>query len=193
MIISDLAMPLATGIEVLAAVRKNKLDTPFILISGLLPEDLLARASADGLFALLDKSLATGQLLAVAARALALNTVLMVSDSTTAAAPLATALRDIGLRVEACAGSAAALEFVAQHAVDVCVLDFVNHPVEGLELCQALQRRTSGLAVIAITERTVAAEGVAFFSAATACLPKPFGVLDLLTRIIRVRSAPSKK
>lgn len=193
LIISDLAMPLATGIEVLAALRKNKIDTPFILISGLLPEDLLARASADGLFALLDKSLATEQVLAVAARALALSTVLMVSDSSASAAPLAAALRDIGLRVEACTGSAAALEFVTQHAVDVCVLDFVNRPLEGLELCQALRRRASGLAIIAITERTVAAEAVAFFSAATACLPKPFGVLELLTGIVRVRSAPSMK
>src|SRR5450432_2250422 len=33
LIISDVVMPLATGVDVLAAVRQRQLDTPFILIS----------------------------------------------------------------------------------------------------------------------------------------------------------------
>ena len=44
LIISDVVMPLATGVDVLAAVRKRELDTPFILISAFVSEELVARA-----------------------------------------------------------------------------------------------------------------------------------------------------
>jgi two-component system response regulator HydG len=189
LIISDAAMPLATGIELLTSVRKAQLDTPFILVSGFVSEELVARALSEGLFALLDKPLATDRILAVVARALELNTVLMVNDSLPPASLLAKALRGMGMRIEACADGKSALDFVSHHAVDVCVVDFVKHLSDGPKLCQALRELDPGLGIVAVTERGAGAVR----NSELTYLSKPFGVLELLRTIARVRGAARGK
>src|SRR6202012_2793365 len=58
LIVSDVVMPAATGVEVLSALRKQRLDTPLILISAFVSEALVTRALGDGLFAMMYKPFA---------------------------------------------------------------------------------------------------------------------------------------
>ncbi|HTA90309.1 MAG TPA: response regulator [Polyangiaceae bacterium] len=190
LIISDVVMPLATGVDVLAAVRQRALDTPFILISAFVSEDLVLRALSNGLFAMLYKPFAMDRILEVVARALKRNAVLLVDDTHSYVSSLAEALRAVGMRVETCEDGKSALDFAQQNGVDVCVLDLVMQPLDGLETCEALQRLDAHMDFIAITGlatneqvRGIARRGVA------TCLRKPFEVRELLTAIARVRAA----
>ncbi len=195
LIVSDVVMPSATGVEVLSVVRKQNLDTPFILISAFVSEELVSRALGDGLFAMLYKPFAMDRILEVVARALKRNVVLIVDDTRSYVASLASALRSVGMRVEACEDGPSAVEFARGHDVDVCVLDLVMQPLDGIETCDALQQVNDRMDIIAITGlasneqvRGMARRGVA------TCLRKPFDVRELLTAIARVRAAtPVKK
>jgi two-component system response regulator HydG len=188
LVISDSTMPLATGVELLARLRKARLDTPFILISGFLPHDLLGQAFSDGLFALLDKPVQTERILAVVARALRRSTVLMVDDAS--ASRLALALRAIGLRIEACADDDSALAYARHHAVDVCVLNLATQSVHGTRLCEELNALDPDVSIIAISEHATEASPRGERPSYAAWLPKAHSVLDLLRAIARVRAVP---
>ncbi len=190
LIVSDVVMPSATGVEVLSAVRRQQLDTPFILISAFVSDELVNRALGDGLFAVLYKPLSMDRTLEVVARALRCNVVLIVDDTEAYVSSLAAALRSVGMRVETCTDGPSAVEFARAHTVDVCVLDLVMQPLDGLQTCEALQQVNDRMDIIAITGlasneqvRGMARRGVA------TCLKKPFDVRDLLTAIARVRAA----
>ena len=194
LIISDVVMPLATGVDVLEAVRSRELDTPFILISAFVSEELVARALSDGLFAMLYKPFAMDRILEVVARALERKAVLLVDDTHSFVSSLASALRSVGMRVEACEDGKSAVDFARENGVDVCVLDLVMEPLNGLQTCEALQDLDAGMDIIAITGlatneqvRGIARRGVA------TCLRKPFEVRELLTAIARVRAAAPVK
>ena len=195
LIVSDVVMPSATGVEVLSAVRQRGLDTPFILISAFVSEDLVTRALADGLFAMLYKPFAMDRMLEVVARALKRNVVLIVDDTHAYVASLADALRSVGMRVETRGDGPSAVEFARSNLVDVCILDLVMQPLDGLATCEQLQTVNDRMDIIAITGlatneqvRGIARRGVA------TCLRKPFDVRELLTAIARVRAAtPVKK
>lgn len=195
LIVSDVVMPSATGVEVLAAVRQQHLDTPFILISAFVSEDLVTRALGDGLFAMLYKPFAMDRILEVVARALRRNVVLIVDDMRAYVSSLADALRSVGMRVETCEDGPSAVEFARNNVVDVCVLDLVMQPLDGIATCEQLQMVNDRMDIIAITGlasneqvRGIARRGVA------TCLRKPFDVRELLSAIARVRAAtPVKK
>lgn len=195
LIISDVVMPLATGVDVLAAVRARKLDTPFILISAFVSEELVARALNDGLFAMLYKPFAMDRILDVVARAMRRQAVLIVDDTESFSASLAASLRSVGMRVETRGDGESALEYAQNHGVDVCVLDLVMKPLDGLQTCAALQGLDARMDIIAVTGEasTEQVRGITRRGIAT-CLRKPFEVRDLLTAIARVRAAtPVKK
>jgi DNA-binding NtrC family response regulator len=194
LIVSDVVMPSATGVEVLSAVRQRGLDTPFILISAFVSEDLVTRALSDGLFAMLYKPFAMDRILEVVARALKRNVVLIVDDTHAYVASLADALRSVGMRVETRVDGKSAVEFARSNIVDVCVLDLVMQPLDGLETCEQLQSVNDRMDIIAITGlatneqvRSIARRGVA------TCLRKPFDVRELLIAIARVRAATPVK
>jgi len=190
LIVSDLVMPSATGVEVLSAVRRQHLDTPFILTSAFVSDELVTRALADGLFAMLYKPFAMDRILEVVARALKKNVVLIVDDTHAYVTSLADALRSVGMLVETREDGPSAIAFARSNIVDVCVLDLVMQPLDGLETCEQLQMVNDRMDIIAITGlatneqvRGIARRGVA------TCLRKPFDVRELLSAIARVRAA----
>ena len=194
LIVSDVVMPSATGVEVLAVVRKQRLDTPFILISAFVSEELVTRALGAGLFAMLYKPFAMDRILDVVARALRRNVVLIIDDTRSYVSSLADALRSVGMRVETRENGPSAVEFARNNVVDVCVLDLVMQPLDGLQTCEELQVVNDRMDIIAITGlasneqvRGIARRGVA------TCLRKPFDVHELLMTIARVRAATAVK
>jgi DNA-binding NtrC family response regulator len=194
LVVSDVVMPAATGVEVLCAVRKQQLDTPFILISAFVSEDLVTRALNEGLFAMLYKPFAMERILEVVARALAHNVVLLIDEASSHIAGLAPALRSAGMRVELRETGASALDFAREHGVDVCVLGPTTEPLGALQMCDALRKINTRMDIIAITRRA-SNEQVRELtrSGVTTCLPEPFEARELLTAIARVRAATAVK
>jgi DNA-binding response OmpR family regulator len=134
------------------------------------------------------------RILEVVARALRRNVVLIVDDTRSYVASLASALRSVGMRVETCSDGPSAVEFAQTHPVDVCVLDLVMLPLDGLQTCEALQQVNDRMDIIAITGLATNEQvpGMARRGVAT-CLRKPFDVRELLTAIARVRAATPRK
>ena len=194
LIVSDVVMPGATGVELLSAVRQQGLDTPFILISAFVSDDLVSRALRDGLFAVLYKPFTIDRILGVVARALRHNVVLIVDDTDDDWSSLADELRSVGIRVETRRDGPSAVEFARRNVVDVCVLDLVKQPLSGLEACEQLQNVNDRMDIIAVTGLAIneRVRGIARRGVAT-CLRKPFDVRDLLTAIARVRAATPVK
>jgi two-component system, NtrC family, response regulator HydG len=160
------------------------------LISAFVSEELVVRALSDGLFAMLYKPFAMDRILDVVARALRRAPVVLVDDAHSFVSSLAAALRSVGMRVEAFEDGQSAVDFARTNGVDVCVLDLVMQPLDGLQTCEALQSLDPRMDIIAITGfatheqvRGIARRGVA------TCLRKPFEVRDLLSAIARVRAA----
>jgi CheY-like chemotaxis protein len=72
-IVSDMNMPGLTGLDLLAALRRSRLDTPVILITAFSDVQSRAKASELGAFAYLEKPLNVAQLRDAVARAMALS------------------------------------------------------------------------------------------------------------------------
>jgi DNA-binding NtrC family response regulator len=190
LIISDVVMPNATGVDVLSALRRCGLDTPLILISAFVPEELVAQALSEGLFAMLYKPFAMERILEVVARAVKRNVVLLVDGTQSYVLSLASALRAVGMRVETCSDGNSAVAFARDHQVDVCVLDLVMQPLDGIDTCEALRNLDTRMDIIAITGSATSGQvrSITRRGAAT-CLRKPFELRELLTAIARVRAA----
>lgn len=190
LVVSDVVMPTATGVEVLAALRGQHLKTPLILVSAFIADELVGRAIELGLFAMLYKPFPTERILAVVARALCKPTVLLVDDQQSYVSSWAPALSALGMCVEVRRDSRSALALVRQGGVDVCVLDLLGEPLDGLALCQALRSVDQSLDMIAVTAtseqaqlRTILQQGVA------TCLRQPFELSELLTALARLHAA----
>jgi len=190
LIVSDVVMPSATGVELLSAVRQRMLDTPFILISAFVSDELVTRALGNGLFAMLYKPFAMDRILEVVARALKRNVVLIVDDRQSYLSSLADALRDVGMRIEIREDASSAVEFARTNVVDVCVLDLVMDPLDGLETYGRLQAVNERMDIIAITgsAKSDQVRGLARGGVVT-CIHEPFAVRELLHAIARVRAA----
>lgn len=187
LILSDVVMPSATGIQVLSAARSRQSDTPFILISGFVSDELVGRALGEGLFTMLYKPLEMGLTLQVVARALRRSTVLIVVDARPNLASLAVALRAASVRVETCADGPSAVAYAQSHSVDVCVLELAAQSDAGLQVCAALRNADPSLKIIAITTCPDEPLGPSL-PAGIATLQQPVGARDLLSSIGHARA-----
>jgi DNA-binding NtrC family response regulator len=190
LVVSDIAMPVATGVDVLHGLKAKSPDTPLILISAFAAEALIGRAVSEGLYAILYKPVGVSEILRVMARALKKGTVLLVDDSESYLHSLAASMRAVGFNVEAAPDGQSAIKFAQTNAVDVCVLDLMMSPTDGVTTCEALRAIDAGMDVIAITGaansemvRRIMRQGV------STCLRKPFDVRDLLGALVKVRGS----
>src|SRR5262249_41504342 len=152
-----------------------------IMISGFAGDDMMRRAADHGLYTLLYKPFAMDRIFRVVDRALKRRTLLIVDDAAPYLASLSASLTALRETVHAVADRDAAVAFAQQHPVDVCVLDLVMSPADGVETCMALRSVDPEMDIVAITGsadpelvRRITKQGIA------ACLRKPFQVKDLL-------------
>ncbi|HEV8245492.1 MAG TPA: response regulator, partial [Polyangiaceae bacterium] len=192
LVISDVVMPVANGVEVLEYLKLESPETPLVLISAFVSETMVSRAVSRGLYTMLYKPVGMGDVLRIVDRALARRALLIVDDAEPYLASLSAALRSVGMLVEAAADGPSALAYAGQNRVDVCILDLVMSAPDGVETCQALRSIDRDMDIIAITGssdpelvRRITRHGVA------ACLRKPFEINDLLSAIVKARGASS--
>jgi CheY-like chemotaxis protein len=107
---------------------------------------------------------------------------------------LAASLSALGIPVQAAGSGDQAVAVARQQPVDVCILDLMMTPKNGVETCRALREIDPGIEVIAITGSTdpelvrdISREGV------FGVMRKPFEVHDLLGAIVRARSSSLRK
>jgi DNA-binding NtrC family response regulator len=190
LVISDVVMPVANGVEVLRGLKRLRPEIPLILISAFVSEALVSTAVSEGLYTMLYKPVGMDDVLKVVERALARKWLLLVDDARPAASALAASLRSVGMNVETVFDAEAAIAFAEQNAIDVCVLDLLAAPSDGLAALEGLRAVDRNLDVVAIAGssdpeilRRIAKLGV------STCLRRPFQVKDLLGSIVKMRGA----
>ncbi len=190
LVISDVVMPVANGVDVLKGLKHTSPETPLVLISAFVSESMVTTAVNEGLYTMLYKPVGVSEVLRIVARALARRALLVVDDAEPYLASLAASLRSLGMIVEATTNGQSAVAFAENNAVDVCILDLVMSSPDGVETCHELKRIDRDMDIIAITGssdpeivRRITRQGVAV------CLRKPFEIKDLLTAIVKTRSA----
>jgi DNA-binding NtrC family response regulator len=190
LVISDVVMPVANGIEVLRGLKRLRPDIPLILISAFVSEALVSTAVSEGLYTMLYKPVGMDDVLKVVERALARKWLLLVDDARPYASGLAASLRSVGMNVETVFDAEAAIAFAKHNAIDVCVLDLLMAPTDDFAALEGLRALDRNLDVVAITGssdpeilRRIAKLGV------STCLRKPVQVKDLLGSIVKLRGA----
>lgn len=111
--------------------------------------------------------------------------VLVVDDSERVRKTLATGLRAHGMAVETAADGAEALTMLDGLSFDLVVLDLMMPRVDGMQLLQALKRRTRKPRILVLSARDQVRDRVdALNLGADDYLVKPFAFGELLARIM---------
>jgi two-component system response regulator HydG len=190
LVISDVVMPKANGVEVLRGLKARSVETPLVLISAFVSESLVNAAVEEGLYAMLYKPVGMQAVLRIVGRALSRRPVLLVDDALDYARTLAESLRARGMAVETAADGPSAVATAERlGGVDACILDLMLPPAGGVEVCRQLRQLDGTMDIIGITGSTdpnlvrgLAREGV------SVCLKKPFDMSSLLFALVKARS-----
>lgn len=111
------------------------------------------------------------------------QTILVVDDEEAIAEAVRARLESEGFRVVTAADGSEAIDAHAEHHPDLVVLDLMLPGMDGLEVCQQIQK-DGWTPVLMLTARTEEADKVAGFAVgADDYLTKPFGVPELLARL----------
>jgi DNA-binding response OmpR family regulator len=111
------------------------------------------------------------------------QTILVVDDEEAIAEAVRARLESEGYRVVVAYDGPQAIELHAEHRPDLVVLDLMLPGMDGLEVCQAIQRK-SWTPVLMLTARTEEADKVAGFAlGADDYLTKPFSLRELAARV----------
>ena len=111
------------------------------------------------------------------------ETVLVVDDEEAIAEAVRARLESEGYQVVVAYDGPQAIELHAEHRPDLVVLDLMLPGMDGLEVCQAIQRN-SWTPVLMLTARTEEADTVAGFAVgADDYLTKPFSLRELAARV----------
>ncbi len=111
------------------------------------------------------------------------QTVMVVDDEEAIAEAVRARLESEGYRVVVAADGAQAIELNKEHRPDLVVLDLMLPGMDGLEVCQQIQRE-GWTPVLMLTARTEEADKVAGFAVgADDYLTKPFSLRELAARV----------
>jgi two-component system response regulator MprA len=110
--------------------------------------------------------------------------VLVVDDEPAVRQALERALALEAYEIRAAAGGQAALDHLAEHAVDAIVLDVAMPAIDGLEVCRRLRAAGDRTPVLMLTARDAVDDRVAGLDAgADDYLVKPFALRELKARL----------
>jgi len=111
------------------------------------------------------------------------QTILVVDDEEAIAEAVRARLESEGYQVVVAYDGPQAIELHAEHRPDLVVLDLMLPGMDGLEVCQAIQRN-AWTPVLMLTARTEEADTVAGFAVgADDYLTKPFSLRELAARV----------
>jgi DNA-binding NtrC family response regulator len=188
LVLSDIRMPQATGVDVLLHVKEHHPGLPVVLMTAYAMEDQVRTAMSEGVFAVLKKPFDFSAAAAAIVRALRHPVVLVVDDDAALATTLVESLRAAGVRAQAVSSGEAAVVAVNTGRVDVCVADLVMPGMNGLDLVRHIQKVAPDVTVIVFSGqnmhemiRRVSATGI------FAYLSKPIDPDELLYTVAKAR------
>jgi DNA-binding NtrC family response regulator len=189
LVLTDIRMPGMSGVELFRAVRSLRPDMPVLLMTAFAAETLIEEAIQEGVFAVLPKPFDIEHVIFALMRALR-DPMVLVLDDADDAAPIAEALRGVGLAACVTPNHEATVRAIQQRRADVVLVN-VAMPSSGPALVEQILGVDPSIAVIAISSRSApelfhrVAELGAF-----ACLIKPLEATRVVQLVARARALP---
>jgi DNA-binding NtrC family response regulator len=153
-IVSDVRMPRMDGVSAFRSIKRLRPDLPVILVTAFANEGLLRDAVIEGVFTIIRKPFDTRGLFASLARALAKPSVLVVDDDADHGLSLSAGMQGCGCRVLAATALDGALGHLANHVVDVAIVDLVM-PIDGVQVAEALRAKKPDIDILVMTGHDV--------------------------------------
>ena len=123
------------------------------------------------------------------------HTILIVEDDVTIARFVELELQHAGFKVLRAGDGTTAIELVAEHEVDLVLLDLMLPGIDGLDVARFIRKRGLNMPILMLTARAETHDVVSGFEAgADDYLRKPFEIPELLSRIralLKRTSAPT--
>ncbi|WP_437989536.1 response regulator [Sorangium sp. So ce145] len=188
LVISDIRMPGLNGVETFRELRRIQPELTVVLMTAFALERLIEEAIAEGVYTVIHKPFSMDHLARIVARAVDSPAVLVVDDIPKVADSIVAVLRDAGLSAHAVHDGRAAVQYVIERGIDVCVLDLVMPDQDGVTTCAQMRGLKKRVTVIAMTGHAVPEMVSAIMSkGGYACLHKPFDARELIHTIARAR------
>jgi len=123
------------------------------------------------------------------------HTILIVEDDVTIARFVELELQHAGFKVLRAGDGTTAIELVAEHEVDLVLLDLMLPGIDGLDVARFIRKRGLNMPILMLTARAETHDVVSGFEAgADDYLRKPFEIPELLSRVralLKRTSAPT--
>lgn len=112
------------------------------------------------------------------------HTILIVEDDVTIARFVELELQHAGFQVLRAGDGTTAIELVAEHEVDLVLLDLMLPGIDGLDVARFIRKRGLNMPILMLTARAETHDVVSGFEAgADDYLRKPFEIPELLSRV----------
>lgn len=188
LVISDIRMPGLNGVETFRELKRIQPELTVVLMTAFALEKLIEEAIAEGVYTVIHKPFSMDHLARIVARAVDSPAVLVVDDIPKVADSIVAVLRAAGLSALAVHDGRAAVQYVSERGIDVCVLDLVMPDQDGVTTCAQMRGLKKRVTVIAMTGHAVPEMVSAIMSkGGYACLHKPFDAHELIHTIARAR------
>lgn len=188
LVISDIRMPGLNGVETFRELKRIQPELTVVLMTAFALEKLIEEAIAEGVYTVIHKPFSMDHLARIVARAVDSPAVLVVDDVPKVADSIVAVLRAAGLSALAVHDGRAAVQYVSERGIDVCVLDLVMPDQDGVTTCAQMRGLKKRVTVIAMTGHAVPEMVSAIMSkGGYACLHKPFDAHELIHTIARAR------
>ncbi|WP_437323165.1 response regulator [Sorangium sp. So ce381] len=188
LVISDIRMPGLNGVETFRELKRIQPELTVVLMTAFALEKLIEEAIAEGVYTVIHKPFSMDHLARIVARAVDSPAVLVVDDIPKVADSIVAVLRAAGLSALAVHDGRAAVQYVSERGIDVCVLDLVMPDQDGVTTCAQMRGLKRRVTVIAMTGHAVPEMVSAIMSkGGYACLHKPFDAHELIHTIARAR------
>ncbi|WP_437739602.1 response regulator [Sorangium sp. So ce1504] len=188
LVISDIRMPGLNGVETFRELKRIQPELTVVLMTAFALERLIEEAIAEGVYTVIHKPFSMDHLARIVARAVDSPAVLVVDDIPKVADSIVAVLRAAGLSALAVHDGRAAVQYVVERGIDVCVLDLVMPDQDGVTTCAQMRGLKKRVTVIAMTGHAVPEMVSAIMSkGGYACLHKPFDARELIHTIARAR------
>jgi two-component system response regulator HydG len=152
-VLMDIKMPGLNGVDSFLKMKAQNPDVQVILLTAYFMEDLILKAQAEGVLAILSKPLDMPKLLdAVAATVEKGNSYILVADDDPVFCnSLSDALQAAGYKVKAACDGDRVKHIVAAESIDILLLDMKFPPHNGLETYRQMKRVQPDVITIIVT------------------------------------------
>jgi two-component system response regulator HydG len=196
-ILMDIKMPVMNGVETYKKIKRITPNTPVIMLTAFIMEELIQESLQEGAFTCLKKPIDFDELFATIEHAIPNGSmILVIDDDERLCQNLLAVLTQKGYRVSVAMNSKSAIEKVRTNVYDILLLDMKLPPLNGLETYLKIRKVCPNIVVVIITgflpEMKKMIE-MARKSGVYALLEKPINIDNLLSILEQIDIPKGKK